>query len=111
MFAIWFTPQAHRSLQSRTTDSRKLISRLLSAVAQMAELYPAHTGVWARLGRVTDRGLEIEVEGQTLRVQIDYPRSEVKVLGLSPGRMGTRRVRRTAAAPHRAALRQAPLRS
>ncbi len=111
MFAIWFTPQAHRSLHSRTTDSRKLITRLLCAVAQMAEHYPAHTGVWARLGRVTDRGLEIEVEGQTLRVQIDYPHSQVKVVGLSPLRLGTRRMRRTAAPPNRVSLRQATLRS
>lgn len=91
MLSIDYSPQARRALAALPAATRRLISQLVQAVAEIAELFPDQPGVWRRLGRVRDRRVEIDIERRGVCVEVAD--QAVRVLRISEGRTGARQVR------------------
>lgn len=98
MFSIDYSPQAHRALGAMSSASRRSISQLLKAVAEMAELFPGQATVWRRLGKVTDRKLEIDIEQHAVCVELIPDGGRVRVLKIADGKGSLRRARTATAA-------------
>lgn len=91
MLTIDYSPQAQRTLGTLPSTTRRLISQMVNAVAELAELFPNEPKVWSRLGRVTDRRVEIDVERRGVCVELAD--RAVRVLRIIDTRTGARRTR------------------
>lgn len=109
MYSIDYSPQAKRTLHTLPLKARRLIVQLLNGVAEMAELFRDEPDVWARLGRVEDGRVEVEVERRGLWLQVDSAAAVVRVLRIieprRPAQVRTR-VRRVKLRPAAPALHE-----